>query len=363
MLPSRKLNLGRRLSDWAAVAAVIAATLVVSAPALQAEEPPPELQKHTVRPGDTLSKIAARTWWEAIWEANRDRIANPDRIYPGQVLIIPDPGAVSGGDEALRLVDLVDVLEATGDVRHLKPSGALQLRPGDRLLGIGAVRSGAGKVALRMSDGTVARLGENSTLQFSDYALTVADESTQRLLTVEAGDVALEPYRSAGARAGLKVRVVGAEVDVASRAVDVRIDAGGRARVSVFDGGVEVRAKEGGLKLTSGQGALIENGRATSVQLPPAPAPQAPGPVVGTDVNFVWQPVAGAKYYWLTVAKDAQMRDTQFTGAVYDANEFAMRFNRKGEYYWTVDSVDERGFRSRATTVARFAVDPAFVGK
>lgn len=78
-------------------------------------------------------------------------------------------------------------------------------------------------------------------------------------------------------------------------------------------------------------------------------------------MTFVWQPAQGAQYYWLTVARDPQMRDTQFTGAVYDANEFSMRFNRRGEYYWTVDSVDERGFRSRAMSVARFAVEPDFV--
>jgi LysM repeat protein len=358
LLPS----FGRRLSARKVAVLAVAATLPLLSSAPRAEESEPALPTRTVRPGDTLSKIAARTWWQAIWEANREQVANPDLIFPGQTLVIPNPGADSGR-QALRLVDLVDVLEASGDVRHQKPAGSLQLRPGDRLLGIGAVRTGAGKATVRMSDGTVARLGENSTLQFSEYALRVTDESTQRVLTVESGDIALEPYRSAGAQAGLKVQVVGAELDVASRAVDVRIDRDGRARVSVFDGNVHVRADAAELKLETGQGAMLEDGRATSVQLPPSPAPQAPGPVVGTDVKFVWQPVDGAKHYWLTVARDAQMRDTQFTGAVYDASEFSMRFNRKGEYYWTVDSVDARGFRSRASTVARFAVDPAFVGE
>ncbi len=352
-----------RSSTRAAATFAVAAAVVLSPVLLRAGESEPVLPTRTVRPGDTLSKIAASTWWRAIWEANRDLVADPDLIYPGQTLVIPNPGAAGHGDESLRLVDLVDVLEASGDVRHQKPSGSLQLRSGDRLLGIGTVRTKAGKATVRMSDGTVARLGENSTLQFSEYALRVTDESTQRVLAIDSGDVALEPYRSAGARAGLMVQVAGADLDIASRAVDVRIGGDGRARISVFDGGVYVRAAAGDLKLGTGQGAMLEGGRATSVQLPPSPAPQAPGPVVGTDVKFVWQPVAGAKYYWLTVARDAKMRDTQFTGAVYDASEFAMRFNRKGEYYWTVDSVDERGFRSRASTVARFAVDPAFVGQ
>lgn len=49
---------------------------------------------HTVRSGDTLSKIAASTLgdparWEEIWNLNTDRVANPNLIYPGLVLLLP----------------------------------------------------------------------------------------------------------------------------------------------------------------------------------------------------------------------------------------------------------------------------------
>jgi nucleoid-associated protein YgaU len=44
--------------------------------------------------GDSLSKIAKREYgdankWRAIYEANRDLIKDPDLIYPGQSLRIP----------------------------------------------------------------------------------------------------------------------------------------------------------------------------------------------------------------------------------------------------------------------------------
>ena len=50
---------------------------------------------YTVVSGDSLSKIAKHHYgdaakWHAIYEANRDKIKNPDLIYPGQVLTIPD---------------------------------------------------------------------------------------------------------------------------------------------------------------------------------------------------------------------------------------------------------------------------------
>jgi nucleoid-associated protein YgaU len=49
---------------------------------------------HTVESGDTLSHIAKQFYgkaskWSAIFEANRDQLDNPDRIFPGQVLKIP----------------------------------------------------------------------------------------------------------------------------------------------------------------------------------------------------------------------------------------------------------------------------------
>lgn len=45
----------------------------------------------TVRPGDTLARLAAakRTTWQALWAANSHAVSNPDRIYVGQVLRVP----------------------------------------------------------------------------------------------------------------------------------------------------------------------------------------------------------------------------------------------------------------------------------
>ena len=50
---------------------------------------------YTVKAGDSLSKIAKRELgdankWHAIYEANKDRIKNPDLIYPGDVLTLPN---------------------------------------------------------------------------------------------------------------------------------------------------------------------------------------------------------------------------------------------------------------------------------
>jgi nucleoid-associated protein YgaU len=46
---------------------------------------------YTVESGDNLSKIGAKygVTWKAIYDANRDILNDPDKIYPGQELKIP----------------------------------------------------------------------------------------------------------------------------------------------------------------------------------------------------------------------------------------------------------------------------------
>ena len=46
---------------------------------------------YTVVSGDSLSKIGSKYGiaWKAIWDANRDILHHPDKIYPGQELKIP----------------------------------------------------------------------------------------------------------------------------------------------------------------------------------------------------------------------------------------------------------------------------------
>lgn len=53
-----------------------------------------EARTYTVAAGDSLSKIAKKHYgdanqWKKIFEANKDKIKNPDLIHPGQVLVIP----------------------------------------------------------------------------------------------------------------------------------------------------------------------------------------------------------------------------------------------------------------------------------
>jgi LysM repeat protein len=77
------------------VATPRATTVAAATPTSTATPTTPSLQTYTVRPGETLSEIAARfgVTVEALAEANN--ITNPALIRAGQVLIIPIPGVTS----------------------------------------------------------------------------------------------------------------------------------------------------------------------------------------------------------------------------------------------------------------------------
>lgn len=46
---------------------------------------------YTVQSGDNLSKIGSKygVSWQDIFNANTDKLSDPDKIYPGQELVIP----------------------------------------------------------------------------------------------------------------------------------------------------------------------------------------------------------------------------------------------------------------------------------
>ena len=99
----------------------------------------------TVQSGDTLSAIAGEVLgdaerWEPLFEANRDRISDPDLIFPGQNLLLPaeaspapapapDPVARDEEDAAEEVVDEDGGTEADQYERPSVPLGEAEAAP------------------------------------------------------------------------------------------------------------------------------------------------------------------------------------------------------------------------------------------
>lgn len=67
------------------------------------DPPAPVERSYTIEKGDTLSQISKRFYgkakfWRQIHEANRDAIPDPDRIFPGQTIVLPAIDVDGDGD-------------------------------------------------------------------------------------------------------------------------------------------------------------------------------------------------------------------------------------------------------------------------
>lgn len=90
---------------------------------------------YLVGPGDTLWDIAERQYgdgrlWPAIYRANRDRIDDPDRIYPGQELTIPPQSEAeasartsASGSQATGKVPESETMTFTEEEAETPPTG------------------------------------------------------------------------------------------------------------------------------------------------------------------------------------------------------------------------------------------------
>lgn len=63
-------------------------------------------QQYTVGKNDTLQKISKKFYgttknWTKIYNANKNTLKGPDKVYPGQVLNIPDAGQIKPAAENL----------------------------------------------------------------------------------------------------------------------------------------------------------------------------------------------------------------------------------------------------------------------
>jgi hypothetical protein len=107
----------KNFSMWAlgCAAWLVAGTAMAQPATAPLELAPDAPDKHVVVRGDTLWDISARflktPWrWPEVWQLNREQIANPHLIYPGDVVYLDR----SGAEPRLRLGRQVDGMASAG---------------------------------------------------------------------------------------------------------------------------------------------------------------------------------------------------------------------------------------------------------
>ncbi|MGB2937466.1 MAG: LysM peptidoglycan-binding domain-containing protein [Phycisphaerae bacterium] len=125
------------------------------------EASPPALRTYKVRTNDTLIRIARRFYgsgserlWRRVYEANKQVLADPDRLAPGQELVIPglcaspDPAPAPDGVRTVTAGELARMFGSQSDLVEVPsaPPTTYTVREGDTFYSIAQKLYGEGRL-------------------------------------------------------------------------------------------------------------------------------------------------------------------------------------------------------------------------
>jgi len=350
---------------WGGMAAAIVAALAlgwVPAAVAQGTAPlrspggPEGDDEHLVRAGETLNGIAARLLHEGETRrvqralAQHNRLADADRLQPGQTLRLPRAWLKSRPST-------LEVTSVQGEVR----SGGQPLAAGARLAAGADLRSGAdGYVTLKLADGSTLQLLPATEARIERAQGSPASGTTDTALQLERGRAEAKIQRPAKAASRFEIRTPVATTAV--RGTEFRVAVGeahDRSTSEVLEGEVGVRDAGGrsGVGVPAGFGTRVLAG-----EVPLPPRALLPGPFLWTGVRLVartpanleFSPQGGARSYRVLLAAKPDMTAV-LTEQVVDAPAARLGVLADGDYFLRVRAIDDIGLEGR-DTVARLRV-------
>jgi hypothetical protein len=312
--------------------------------------------EYLVRAGETLNGIAARLLHEGETRrvqralAQHNRLADADRLQPGQVLRLPRAWLKSRPST-------LEVTNVQGDVR----SGGQPLAAGARLAAGDDIRSSAnGYVTLKLADGSTLQLLPATEARIERAQGSPAAGTTDTALQLERGRAEAKVQRPAKSASRFEIRTPVATTAV--RGTDFRVAVGearDRSTSEVLEGEVGVRDAGGrsGVGVPAGFGTRVLAGEA-----PLAPRALLPAPFLWTGVRLVsrtpanidFSPQGGARSYRILLAANQDM-SAVLSEQVVNAPVARLGALADGDYYVRVRAIDDIGLEGR-DAIARLRV-------
>lgn len=311
--------------------------------------------------GDTLINFCRShlmDWKEWPRIARINRLRNPDRVYAGQVLVVPASmlnGLPMDGQ----------VTFAQGEVRML-PVGSVEwlpLAPGAAILEgqrIGTGPDGTAEIAFQSGVTLILRPKTEIT------AASVRDQgalSYWNRFLLRAGK-AMAIIKKATGREN-RFRIETPSAIAAARGTEFRsgFDTDGVSRFEVLDGTVAVEAGGKTVSAGPGEGAIVEKGGAPSAPkrlLSPPRLVSPPQPYRRMPLSFVFDHDAGTVGYEALLSRDAEGREIVRHTTLLKDEPFLLAAVPDGTYYVRATDFDEEGLEGipSAVTAVTVRVNP-----
>ncbi len=296
---------------------------------------------YVVKKADTVQQVSNTLLDEPgdyLEVARFNKLRNPNRIYPGQKLLIP-VRLLRGTPAPLTLTAAHGPVQIDG-----KPA-----KPGDAVAeGASVTTGGKGSAVLTRTDGSTATLLPNSLAQVQkNRALQAEDSLLRTVLKLSSGAVDLVVERLS-LKDHVKVTTPTSTIGVRGTQYRVAAEGPARSRVEVLQGQVAAlspAARANGVAVNGGFGTVVPLGGPpiAPVKLLPAPVlPQTALAVRAVGEPFTFSAVNGASAYRYIISPAGVSAAVTASGTVSNAS-FALPELENGDYELRLRSVDANG--------------------
>jgi hypothetical protein len=310
-----------------------------------------DLHVIAVQKGDTLLDLCSR-YLDNPSNCRRiarlNRLRNPDRILPGQELVMPE--------SLMKSTPLVGIVSFMKGTVVQEQAGQGERRP---LLANAGVQQGmrifTGKessVEISYDDGTSFYLRPQSSLSV-ERSRRLIDSRTVREFFLQTGEIVNKIKRATGQEQRYNIRTPSAVAGTRGTTFKVEVDPAETTRSSVLQGKIGVTAMERTVTVDEGEGTVAPKG---SPPLPPrrllpAPVPSQLESTYRSDtfrLEFAGPEKAASLRVMLT--RDFAMKDVIREAVVKPGEPFSVTAITDGTYYLQALSIDDLGLEGPFST-------------
>jgi hypothetical protein len=303
-----------------------------------------EVLELKVAKGDGLINICKKyledpqQWTEV---ARVNRFKNPDRIYPGQTLIIP-ASLLKGTPLEAR----VTFIKGEVILQDKENEGWTKLNLNDRVKQGSTIKTGdRSAVEITFEDGDSFFLKPNTTLGLTSAQKKGAFYRIRKIF-LQKGRTLVRAIPSTGTKSSFEVSSRNAVAGVRGTEFRASVDPEDTTRTEVLKGVVGLEAMNQRVEVKEGEGSLVRKGEPPLKprQLLPPPAPVDLEPLYRMmPLRFKLAGIEGANLYRVMLARDKDIKDVVQEKLIKPSETLEITGIEDGTYYWQSLSIDDLG--------------------
>lgn len=190
------------------------------------------------------------------------------------------------------------------------------------------------------------RLNENSQAVIQKSRIDLLKKKTESTVKLVKGDAFA--YLLQNPKKKFDIDVPGLKANIKSRSFWVEKNEQ-NTKIANYEGEIELTAKNTSVVVKENQGSIVPT---SGVPSPPKDLLAPPGLVEPLNqsvfytnkIQFKWNSIPGAKYYWFEIALDTRFKKIESINKTVSDTKIEISSLNPGVYYWHIATIDDAGF-------------------